>query len=724
MSAKRRPSPPAKRTPPQATQQGPMLSIGIIFKDDIRCIEHCLQALAPLRAALPCQLVMADTGSSDGSRAVAERYADLLIDFPWVNNFSAARNAVMDRCAGTWFFSIDTDEYLDPDIDRFVQFFTSREHSKYILAYVTLYNYGTQDMVPGDYSIFYGLRLIRMSTGRRYGGAIHEALPKYQDDSEIQLPAIFHHDGYASSIMLSKRKRNMPLLEKELAAAPQDIRRLTQCLESCYTSESAKEYSLAAFEVIDKQPGALNTFGPVALRETLRSAYKYKFPEFEPWYDKALSLAPNSPYVWVDGAYMAALYYMDHNQAEQCLAALARYQSGLSKFLSDGFSWKDLRWSTINAVTDETKLSTLFIQTSACAYLERWEEALQSIEQIHLSDVSQLDQVSVFLSHLLSIWRKGGLDGAQPLLQAAWTALCNDDSKLADERKERFLQRGKALFTLPEAEADELPDRSPSRFFAALGPACALGQAGQALQAQNKDELAALLAGIEDWTHVPPQLLQHAMQLGTTLPEALFQMNSEDVHALTQQLIALDKDGAAQIALDWTNAVDCSTPARLMWLYSLFTAAVVALDWDKNGSIPLCEHYRALTQGYLDTFCPPALLAPEYLQLLTASQRFGWHYLHACACFDNGDLTGYIRCLREGLKTAHAMKKMVQFLSSRPEIQNALNQPTVDPQSEMRQLAQAIQAKVAQLRALGNPLADEIVKSPQYQQLLPLMEKM
>ena len=50
----------------------PVLSIGIIFRDDIRCIERCLKALQPLRDAVPCQLVMADTGSVDGSRAVAE----------------------------------------------------------------------------------------------------------------------------------------------------------------------------------------------------------------------------------------------------------------------------------------------------------------------------------------------------------------------------------------------------------------------------------------------------------------------------------------------------------------------------------------------------------------------------------------------------------------------------------------------------------------------------
>ena len=79
----------------------PLLSIGMIVKDEIRCIEKCLKALQPLREAFPCELVIADTGSTDGTREVAERYADILFDFSWIDDFAAARNAVMDRCSGT-----------------------------------------------------------------------------------------------------------------------------------------------------------------------------------------------------------------------------------------------------------------------------------------------------------------------------------------------------------------------------------------------------------------------------------------------------------------------------------------------------------------------------------------------------------------------------------------------------------------------------------------------
>ena len=99
----------------------PFLSVGLIVKNEIRCIEKCLKALQPLRDALPCEVIVADTGSDDGTRQVAERYADEVFDFPWVDDFAAARNAVMERCRGKWYFTVDADEYLDPDVHELVQ---------------------------------------------------------------------------------------------------------------------------------------------------------------------------------------------------------------------------------------------------------------------------------------------------------------------------------------------------------------------------------------------------------------------------------------------------------------------------------------------------------------------------------------------------------------------------------------------------------------------------
>ena len=213
----------------------PLLSIGIIFKNEIRCLERCLKSLQPLRDALPCELVMADTGATDGSREIAEKYADILFDFPWINDFSAARNSVMDRCSGTWYMTIDCDEWVDSNIEGYIKFLTTDK--EFDFASVIIRNYNTPQLdADVGYSDFLAVRLLRLSSGVRYEGAIHEHWP-YQGDLHTMLirDAIFHHDGYVyqkKGDQKEKQERNMALLREQLEREPNDLIILTQCIES------------------------------------------------------------------------------------------------------------------------------------------------------------------------------------------------------------------------------------------------------------------------------------------------------------------------------------------------------------------------------------------------------------------------------------------------------------------------------------------------------------
>ena len=143
----------------------PLLSIGMIVKNEARSLDKCLKALEPLRNALPCELIIADTGSTDATREIAQRYADLVFDFPWVNDFSAARNAVMDRASGKWYFTVDADEYLDPDISQLVEFLSLPRDKQNGFAAVVQRNYHTRDMAEDDYSGDYFVDMEKSDTG-------------------------------------------------------------------------------------------------------------------------------------------------------------------------------------------------------------------------------------------------------------------------------------------------------------------------------------------------------------------------------------------------------------------------------------------------------------------------------------------------------------------------------------------------------------------------------
>ena len=200
----------------------PLLSIGIIFKNEIRCLERCLTSLEPLRKAISCEVVMADTGSEDGSREVAEKYADILFDFPWIDDFAAARNAVLDRSSGEWFMALDADEWFDPHIDNLVKFLKLPQKQYHLLSFI-IHNYKTwNDTGTGDFNEFFAMRIMRNGMGIRYEGCIHEhwKYPETLDNTEIvRLDVLVYHDGYAfasNADMQAKHDRNMKLLKIKL----------------------------------------------------------------------------------------------------------------------------------------------------------------------------------------------------------------------------------------------------------------------------------------------------------------------------------------------------------------------------------------------------------------------------------------------------------------------------------------------------------------------------
>ena len=244
----------------------PVLTIGMIVKNEIRCLERCLKALQPLRDALPCELIIADTGSDDGTREIAEKYADLVFDFPWINDFSAARNSVMDRASGEWYISVDADEYLDEDCSELVEYLKNPNMYRNDFCGVVIRNYGSTDLI-GPYSDFMAIRMVRMSTGTRYHGAIHEMWNKSGNLHVHSLKkTVFHHDGYVgfgTEAAKGKQKRNMDLLKAELKRDPHNLKTLMQAIDSSIGMDDHLSYIRTALKGVRKKNPSWQELGPV-----------------------------------------------------------------------------------------------------------------------------------------------------------------------------------------------------------------------------------------------------------------------------------------------------------------------------------------------------------------------------------------------------------------------------------------------------------------------------
>lgn len=90
-----------------------MLSVCIITKNEEHNIARCLKSFQKTGF----ELIVADTGSTDQTKKATAEYTDHIYDFPWCDDFSAAKNFAISKAAHPYVMVIDSDEYLQ-QIDR------------------------------------------------------------------------------------------------------------------------------------------------------------------------------------------------------------------------------------------------------------------------------------------------------------------------------------------------------------------------------------------------------------------------------------------------------------------------------------------------------------------------------------------------------------------------------------------------------------------------------
>lgn len=85
------------------------VSVCIIAKNEEKYIEECLKHLMPYGF----EIIVTDTGSTDRTKEIAAKYADKVLDFEWINDFSAARNFCASHASNNWILALDCDEYVN-----------------------------------------------------------------------------------------------------------------------------------------------------------------------------------------------------------------------------------------------------------------------------------------------------------------------------------------------------------------------------------------------------------------------------------------------------------------------------------------------------------------------------------------------------------------------------------------------------------------------------------
>ncbi|WP_367568447.1 glycosyltransferase [Lacrimispora sp.] len=203
------------------------LSQCMIVKNEEKNIRRALS----WGKGIVCEQIVVDTGSTDQTVEIAKEMGAKVLYFPWVNDFSAAKNFAIEQAKGNWIAFLDADEYFSPEeakkilplIKRLEKMFypSLRPHSiVHLLANLDINgnvaNTGAQE------------RIFRNMPNLRYKNRIHEMLGLTDGGQVFALNMIkeltIFHTGYTSEAFKeqNKEERNISMIQMELEEHPED----------------------------------------------------------------------------------------------------------------------------------------------------------------------------------------------------------------------------------------------------------------------------------------------------------------------------------------------------------------------------------------------------------------------------------------------------------------------------------------------------------------------
>jgi len=191
------------------------ITLAMIVKNEAGNLENCLISV---RGQVD-EIVIVDTGSTDGTMEIARKYTDKVYSFFWREDFSAARNFAVEKASGDWIFYLDADEELVPGSGD-LKCLAARDLCPE--AYLLPIN-NPIDGVTGEYNRFFVLRLFKNNGRYRFKGIIHEQVAVPENGVvEIAEGPVINHRKLPAGNRNRKRGRNLSLLIKASSADPRN----------------------------------------------------------------------------------------------------------------------------------------------------------------------------------------------------------------------------------------------------------------------------------------------------------------------------------------------------------------------------------------------------------------------------------------------------------------------------------------------------------------------
>lgn len=146
------------------------ISLCMIVKNEENTLDRCLSSVAKAVD----QIIIVDTGSTDGTKAIARTYTEAVADFVWIDDFAAARNYAFSLAEMDYILWLDADDMLEEeDLAKLIALKQTLDPT---VDSVTMnYHLGFDEYGHVSFSLRRN-RLVKRSNNFRWIGAVHEYL--------------------------------------------------------------------------------------------------------------------------------------------------------------------------------------------------------------------------------------------------------------------------------------------------------------------------------------------------------------------------------------------------------------------------------------------------------------------------------------------------------------------------------------------------------------------
>lgn len=145
------------------------LSLCMIVKNEEKALATSLENAKEYAD----EIIIVDTGSSDKTKEVAQKFTDKIFDFEWVDDFSKARNYAFEKASSEYLMWLDADDMLPNSTVKEIKKWkeSSSDEDVLICPYVTCYDEKLKPLFE-----FNRERIVKNDKRFRFKDRVHEVI--------------------------------------------------------------------------------------------------------------------------------------------------------------------------------------------------------------------------------------------------------------------------------------------------------------------------------------------------------------------------------------------------------------------------------------------------------------------------------------------------------------------------------------------------------------------